>query len=183
MLILRQLSAQIIPFTLFVMNSRLYLADWVNHTCANGASCVDGISSYSCNCSAGFIVGYCNFGKWATEKSSMSLHDQAISISNGAVGSYYRLQFSFRRQWSCQSTYNNGAPGVYVNRITRYSLSWRAGYSGFDFIVKMVVALLPYEPICKISKNANFRDFSKSSHCSTFRCLFKLFVRRKINEI
>ena len=28
--------------------------DCVNHTCANGELCVDGINSYSCNCSAGY---------------------------------------------------------------------------------------------------------------------------------
>ncbi|XP_068693084.1 von Willebrand factor D and EGF domain-containing protein-like isoform X2 [Montipora foliosa] len=33
--------------------------DCANHTCANGASCVDGINSYSCNCTTGFTGPYC----------------------------------------------------------------------------------------------------------------------------
>ena len=37
--------------------------DCVNHTCQNGAPCVDGIASYSCNCTAGFTGAYCETGK------------------------------------------------------------------------------------------------------------------------
>ena len=33
------------------------------HTCANGASCVDGINTYSYNCAAGFSGAYCDIGK------------------------------------------------------------------------------------------------------------------------
>ncbi|XP_044176217.1 von Willebrand factor D and EGF domain-containing protein-like isoform X2 [Acropora millepora] len=33
--------------------------DCDNHTCANGASCVDGINRYSCLCTTGFIGRYC----------------------------------------------------------------------------------------------------------------------------
>ncbi|XP_015768009.1 PREDICTED: fibropellin-1-like isoform X3 [Acropora digitifera] len=33
--------------------------DCGNHTCANGASCVDGINRYSCLCTTGFIGRYC----------------------------------------------------------------------------------------------------------------------------
>ncbi|XP_067040326.1 neurogenic locus notch homolog protein 1-like [Acropora muricata] len=33
--------------------------DCVNHTCTNGASCKDGINSYTCNCSVGFTGEYC----------------------------------------------------------------------------------------------------------------------------
>ena len=36
--------------------------DCVNHKCTNGASCKDGINSYTCNCSVGFTGEYCETG-------------------------------------------------------------------------------------------------------------------------
>ena len=39
--------------------------DCVNHTCANGGSCVDGISNYSCSCPAGYTGDHCEKGKLA----------------------------------------------------------------------------------------------------------------------
>ena len=36
--------------------------DCVNHTCANGGLCVDGINTYSCNCSAGYTGERCLTG-------------------------------------------------------------------------------------------------------------------------
>ena len=37
--------------------------DCVNHTCANGGLCVDGINTYSCNCSAGYTGERCLTGR------------------------------------------------------------------------------------------------------------------------
>ena len=37
----------------------LDIDDCVNHTCANGGLCVDGVNSYSCNCSAGYTGERC----------------------------------------------------------------------------------------------------------------------------
>ena len=34
-----------------------------NHTCANGASCVDGVNSYACSCVAGYTGDRCQTGK------------------------------------------------------------------------------------------------------------------------
>lgn len=34
-----------------------------NHTCANGASCVDGVNNYSCSCVAGYTGDRCQTGK------------------------------------------------------------------------------------------------------------------------
>ena len=34
----------------------------INHTCANGGSCVDGITNYSCACPAGFTGEHCETG-------------------------------------------------------------------------------------------------------------------------
>ncbi|CAH3174109.1 unnamed protein product, partial [Porites evermanni] len=33
--------------------------DCVNHNCANGGSCVDGVDTYTCNCPSGFTGMYC----------------------------------------------------------------------------------------------------------------------------
>lgn len=41
----------------------LDIDDCVNHACSNGASCVDGINNYSCNCKAGFTGGLCKTGR------------------------------------------------------------------------------------------------------------------------
>ena len=40
----------------------LHIDDFVNHTCANGGLCVDGVYSYSCNCTAGYIGERCLIG-------------------------------------------------------------------------------------------------------------------------
>ena len=36
--------------------------DCVNNTCANGGSCIDGVNSYSCNCSVGYTGNRCETG-------------------------------------------------------------------------------------------------------------------------
>ena len=37
----------------------------MNHTCANGGLCVDGVNSYSCNCSyTGYTGERCLTGRW-----------------------------------------------------------------------------------------------------------------------
>ena len=41
----------------------LDIDDCVNHTCANGGLCVDGINTYSCNCSAGYTGECCLTGR------------------------------------------------------------------------------------------------------------------------
>ena len=46
----------------FFPNSLPDIDDCVNHTCANGGSCTDGINSYSCNCLVGFTGNYCQIG-------------------------------------------------------------------------------------------------------------------------
>ena len=40
----------------------LDIDDCVNQTCANGASCLDGVNSYSCNCAAGYTGVHCQTG-------------------------------------------------------------------------------------------------------------------------
>ena len=37
--------------------------DCVNHTCANGGLCVDGVNSYACNCSTGYTGERCLTGR------------------------------------------------------------------------------------------------------------------------
>ena len=41
----------------------LDIDDCVNHTCANGGLCVDGINTYLCNCSAGYTGERCLTGR------------------------------------------------------------------------------------------------------------------------
>ena len=42
----------------------LEIDDCGNHTCANGGLCVDGVNSYTCNCSAGYTGQHCLTGRW-----------------------------------------------------------------------------------------------------------------------
>ena len=41
----------------------LDIDDCANHTCANGGTCVDGVNSCSCNCSAGYTGERCLTGR------------------------------------------------------------------------------------------------------------------------
>ena len=38
--------------------------DYVNHTCANGGLCVDGVNSITCHCSSGYTGEHCFTGRW-----------------------------------------------------------------------------------------------------------------------
>ena len=49
----------------------LDIDDCVNHTCANGGLCVDGVNSYSCNCSAGYTGERCLTGGWKVSHQSV----------------------------------------------------------------------------------------------------------------
>ena len=70
----RQLSTSIITFALSLLNFSVDLDDCVNHNCSNGASCIDGINSYSCNCSAGFTGLNCQTSKERVNINTMLLH-------------------------------------------------------------------------------------------------------------
>ena len=55
--ILKQCSLR---FSQLIENANfLDIDNYVNHTCANSEMCVDGVSSYSCNCSAGYTGVRC----------------------------------------------------------------------------------------------------------------------------
>ena len=37
--------------------------DCINNTCKNDATCINGVNSYTCNCSVGYTGGYCENSK------------------------------------------------------------------------------------------------------------------------
>ena len=53
-------------FAFFLFNRNtdfLDIDDCANPTCGNGGWCVDGVNSYSCNCSAGYTGERCLTGR------------------------------------------------------------------------------------------------------------------------
>ena len=52
--------------------------DCVNHTCANGGSCMDGVNTYTCNCPPGFTGMYCEKGKVSNTLTPLTLILQRI---------------------------------------------------------------------------------------------------------
>ena len=56
------------PLGVFVLD----IDDCVNHTCTNGASCIDGISGFSCNCSVGFSGKHCETSKYSAKESRIA---------------------------------------------------------------------------------------------------------------
>ena len=52
--------------------------DCVNHTCANGGSCMDGLNTYTCNCPPGFTGMYCQKGKVSNTLAPLTLILQRI---------------------------------------------------------------------------------------------------------
>ena len=57
----------IVNFAYFLIDRNANLPDiddCVNHTCANGELCVDGVNSITCHCSAGYTEGRCLTGRW-----------------------------------------------------------------------------------------------------------------------
>ena len=42
----------------------LDIDDCVSHTCSYDGLCVDGVNSYTCNCSGGYTGEYCLTGRW-----------------------------------------------------------------------------------------------------------------------
>ena len=96
--------------------------DCVNHTCANGGSCVDGVNSYSCNCSVGYTGDHCQTGNILSAnrpvKSSI-IHPISCHIN-------YLI---FTDIDDCVNhTCANG--GSCVDGINSYSCNCTAGYTG-----------------------------------------------------
>ena len=49
------------PFATFLSN--LDVDDCIGHSCTNGATCVDAIAGYSCQCQAGYVGTWCETGE------------------------------------------------------------------------------------------------------------------------
>ena len=47
--------------------------DCIGHSCTNGATCVDEIAGYSCQCQAGYVGTWCETGEM------MSVHRKILS--------------------------------------------------------------------------------------------------------
>lgn len=48
---------------LYDLSSLIDINDCVNHTCRNGASCIDGVNSYSCTCMERYTGHHCEIGR------------------------------------------------------------------------------------------------------------------------
>ena len=126
----RQLSTSIITFALSLLNFSVDLDDCVNHNCSNGASCIDDINSYSCNCSAGFTGLNCETGTERTNKTPMLLHKLNFQA-------LVKLAVFINHVWlfvdidDCVShTCANGASCV--DDINTYSCKCTAGFTGWN---------------------------------------------------
>lgn len=104
----------------------------MNNTCANGASCVDGISSYSCNCAAGFTGAYCN--KDIDECASGPCFNGGSCVDgvNGYLCNCSRGFTGKRCGTNIDDCFNvtceHGA--TCVDGISNYTCSCQAGYTG-----------------------------------------------------
>ena len=58
----------------------LDIDDCVNHTCANGGLCADGVNNYSCSCAAGFAGDRCHTGRLFLTPVSSSVLFQLIFV-------------------------------------------------------------------------------------------------------
>ncbi|XP_068690653.1 neurogenic locus notch homolog protein 1-like, partial [Montipora foliosa] len=103
-----------------------------NHTCANGASCVDGINSYFCNCTAGFTGTYCQ-----TDMDDCVIHTCAngalcldginsysCNCTVGFTGTYCETDIDDCTNHTCA----NGA--LCMDSINSYSCNCTAGFTG-----------------------------------------------------
>ena len=72
----------------------LDIDDCVNHTCANGGLCVDGVNSYSCNCSAGYTGEHCLAGSSKFWPLSCWYHRSAL-LEKSLFKQSWSLLFSY----------------------------------------------------------------------------------------
>ena len=73
--------------------------DCVNHTCANGGSCMDGVSTYTCSCPPGFTGMYCEKGKVSNTLELLTLIFQRIQSFHCSVR-YKKLRQFFCKMFS-----------------------------------------------------------------------------------
>ena len=124
----QQLSTWIITFALFLLNFSVDLDDCVNHNCSNGASCLDGMNGYSCNCSVGFSGEHCENSKYSTKEidtaSSCQLSTLIITFS------LCLLNFSVDLDDCVNHNCSNGASCI--DGINSYSCNCSAGFTGLN---------------------------------------------------
>ncbi|XP_067041993.1 von Willebrand factor D and EGF domain-containing protein-like isoform X3 [Acropora muricata] len=108
--------------------------DCVNHTCANGASCIDGINSYTCNCSAGFSGAYCETdiedcaNHRCTNGASCvdGINSYSCNCTEGFSGVYCETDLDDCVNHNC----SNGASCI--DGINSYSCNCSAGFTGLN---------------------------------------------------
>ena len=66
--------------------------DCVNHTCANGGLCVDGVNSYSCNCTAGYTGDQCQTGNFLCDNPLGKCTDSPCSSLRQSYILFYRYR-------------------------------------------------------------------------------------------
>ena len=110
--------------------------DCVNHTCANGGSCVDGINNYSCNCIAGYTGPRCQTGRLANsspllaKKLCFTRFDDvafyAVFVESASIPAHF---FFYADIDDCVNrTCDNG--GSCVDGVNTYLCNCVAGYTG-----------------------------------------------------
>ncbi|XP_078371975.1 von Willebrand factor D and EGF domain-containing protein-like isoform X3 [Oculina patagonica] len=106
--------------------------DCVNHTCANGASCVDGINSYSCNCLVGFTGDQCKIDINDCVNHTCSnggscvdgINNYSCNCLTGFTGDHCETNIDDCVNHTCR----NG--GSCVDGINNYSCNCLAGFTG-----------------------------------------------------
>ena len=103
----------------------------MSHTCANGASCVDGINTYSCNCAVGFRGTYCDIGKWSRVKMASCYFKVKLLILIRELEFLLSVFNLHSDMMFLPIFYNNGE--TFADWIKKYSFTCTVGFYRFCY--------------------------------------------------